>query len=245
MVDRSGTRCSVGIRHLDDLLGGGLRPGSAFLVIGPAFSGKRYLQQKALAGVVHAGWPAVVVTTRKSAPEVNGEDIIRRQEHRIGASRIQYVDAYSRQLGFQSALPHVRLVEPARLGTMVHVINGCLSEVESDPRQNRLLLVDSLTGLVAHNGMGKVYAFAEMLIGCAKAHNATIHIAVDAKAHTTQELALLRFLADNVLEMRSDENNRVLHISGVDIDEDLPWIEYRYDKDEFEIVGSTTATRIR
>ena len=59
-------RLSMGIAHLDDMLGGGLPVGYSLLVVGPSGSGKSILATQFLAEGVRVGEPGVIAAFEKS-----------------------------------------------------------------------------------------------------------------------------------------------------------------------------------
>ncbi|HEX8748265.1 MAG TPA: ATPase domain-containing protein [Pyrinomonadaceae bacterium] len=64
------TLLATGIRHLDELLGGGLESGTTTIITGPAGAGKSTLGMKLLSQSVTAGFPAVLYAFEESIQSI-------------------------------------------------------------------------------------------------------------------------------------------------------------------------------
>ena len=69
-LSRAAERVSLGIAHLDEMLGGGLPTGYSLLVVGPSGSGKTILSTQFLAEGVRRGEPGVIAAFEKSPSQL-------------------------------------------------------------------------------------------------------------------------------------------------------------------------------
>ena len=69
-LSRAAERVSLGIAHLDEMLGGGLPTGYSLLVVGPSGSGKTILSTEFLAEGVRIGEPGVIAAFEKSPSQL-------------------------------------------------------------------------------------------------------------------------------------------------------------------------------
>lgn len=189
----------TGIKHLDDLLGGGLESGTTTILTGPAGAGKSTLGMKFLTRSVATGEPAVMYAFEESV-----QSIVKRCEG-VGMPVLKMLEA--------GTLSIVRVnpmeLYPDEFLAMVR------EAVEREGR--RIVMVDSLRGYeLVMEEFGSMVANISNLVTYLNGRGATTllineveNITGDLKA---TELAL-SYVADNIILMRYAEySSRVIKI---------------------------------
>lgn len=93
-------RVSMGIRGLDDMLGGGLPAGYSLLVVGPSGSGKTILATEFLAEGVRRGEPGVIAAFEKSPSQLLNNKL----QALVKAGQIGVIDTRSLDLSIDETL---------------------------------------------------------------------------------------------------------------------------------------------
>lgn len=241
----------LGVKRLDELLGGGVPPRSTTLVLGPAYTGKHALADRfALAGA-SAGEPAVVVTTDAPAGEVHdrlaaaGDDAKVAEHEKAG--RLRYVDTYTATIGGDQDHPAARYVGgTANLNDFARVMNDVQREVLAEHEAHRVVF-DSLTTLIVDTNARTVFRFLQVLLGRTRQAGGTTLLLMEAGVHEPSEVELVKHLTDGLVETRRDEDRTLLRVEGLGLNQTPGWVEYRWsDADgSFEVTGSFGVGRVR
>lgn len=238
----------TGVRRLDDLLGGGLPPGSFSLAYGPPFTGKDVLARLFALGGPSLAMPCIVVLTDESATEASTrlEAVDPRVPDFEKRGLLHYVDAYSRAIGAAGEIhPHTEYVDgPMNLNALTVAVNGCEARIVGQHPQHRLVF-DSLSTLMTYTNPQTVFRFLQVMVGRTKKAGATGLLMLTEGMHSDAEVQTLKHLCDGVIRVRSENQKKMIHVEGLGLTDTPGWVEYHFDETSFEITGSFAAGRIR
>jgi circadian clock protein KaiC len=118
-VLRSNKRLSMGVPHLDEMLGGGLPSGYSLLVAGPSGSGKTILATAFLAEGVRLGEPGVIVAFEQTP----SQSWIHTLDDMIRAGQIGLINTRSLDLSMDEIVQH--------LTTLIHKMKATRVVIDS------------------------------------------------------------------------------------------------------------------
>lgn len=240
-------RVETGVKRLDQLLGGGLPPGSASLVYGPPFVGRDVLARVFALNGMRRGVPAVVVLTDKSASDLRRAFLAMdpRYAEFEKAGLALYVDTYSKSIGAAEEHAATEYVDsPVNLNGMSLGVNNAERRIIGGHAEHNLVF-DSVSTLIAYTNAQTAFRFLQVLIGKTRRAGATSMLLLDAGMHTEAEVQMVKHLADGVLDFKSENEKHLLHVSGLGAMEAAGWVEYKSTEKDFEITGSFAAGRIK
>lgn len=241
-------RIQTGLGRLDDLLGGGLPERSHVLLHGPPFAGKRLIGDLFLLAGLDAGEPAIVVTCNAAWGDVRERlaGLSDRFPAHEAAGLIRYVDAYSYQLsGVPPPPPSVTLVDSLQnLSDLAFAMNEAHRDVASDGRRHRVVL-DSLSTIVVQTNAQTTFRFLQTFIGRSRRSGASGLLTLEHGMHPPQEVEGFKSLHDGVIELKREDDRRLLRAQGLALYGSPGWVEYRQTAREIELVGSLAGGRVR
>lgn len=237
----------LGVRRLDEILGGGVDEGTTILAYGPAFGGHETLAERfTIEGLSH-GEPVVMILTDGSATEARRR--LAEADPKVPAYQrdglLQFVDVYSRAVGAMTDEPGTEYVEG--LGNT----NGVLVALNSIERRilknhaRHRVVIDSVSTMIVHSNVAAVFRFLQVLVGRVRAAGATPLALLEGGMHTDAEVETIKHLVQLVAEFRTDGRKQELRVTGKPLGEAVGWIEYRLRDHNLDITGPLTAGRIR
>lgn len=207
----------TGFEWLDSRLGGGFPPGHTILVIGPPLSGKRvYLRRFLYIGLASGESAVHVCTSRRYEEELQtfqkmGFDVSRY----VGEKRMVFVDLFCREAGLEC--PEVEgvmrlpsLSDLAALNSVVNEISMKMKVLNTSMR----LVVDSLSTLLAYNGIDTVYRMVHLLSGRISASGGVAALSLDSTKPDDEQVLMLSGAVDGVLEFRTLEGKSFVRYSS-------------------------------
>lgn len=240
----------TGSLRLDELLGGGLPQGSATLVYGAPFTGKRVLSRLFVAEGLHRGEPAVLVLTKEAAVDVHQGlgDLEADYTHYAEQGMVRYVDTYSHAVGAadgsQGPLYARYLDGPMDLNALSRAVNDTQHEVIRAHQEHRLVL-DSVSTLIAYANAATTFRFLQVFIGKAKRAGATMLLSMDDGMHSEAEVQMIKHLVDGVIHLKVQDAKHLVQVGGNGVTQDKGWVEYAHGERSFDVTGSFAAGRIR
>ncbi|MDB5774953.1 MAG: protein kinase [Herbaspirillum sp.] len=123
LIDQDPQRIPMGVRHLDDLLHGGLPQGHAVLVVGPSGSGKTILATAFLSEGVRHGEKGVIACFEKGTSRLRNAPLARM----VQAGDVAMVESRSLDLSVEEILDN--LIEAIRRTKAKRVVIDSLSEL--------------------------------------------------------------------------------------------------------------------
>lgn len=238
---------ATGVARLDDMLGGGLPPGSTTLVYGPPFTGKEVLAYLFLVRGLQEGIPGILVTTDASAYNLRKRlaEIDENYEKYEQEGLIHYVDTYSKSVGAADDFEYAEYVDgPVNLNAVTTAVNTAQRRFIGQHGSHRLVF-DSVSTLMAYTNAQTAFRFFQILLGKAQMAGATSLLLLQEGMHEASEVQMIKHLTEGVIETRKDEGENRLHLEGYDRAGDMGWVDYEFTRTAFEITGSFSAGRIR
>lgn len=241
------TKIEIGIKRLDDLLGGGLPPLSTTLVYGPPFLGKELFTRLYLLEGMKRGQPGVMVLTGDASSDVRQAltaiDPAFPKYEQSGLAH--FVDAYSKAIGAEDDHEFTEYVDgPTNLNAVSLAVNNAQRKIIGEHPAHRLVF-DSLSTVATYTNAQTAFRFMQVLAGKAKRAGATTLILLDAGMHADAEVQAFKHLCDGVIEVRLDGAQSMLQVIGIGVTESRGWVEYRFTDKILDVVGSFAAGRIR
>lgn len=234
-------RFPTGATRLDILLEGGLRRGDTGILHGPAFLGKGVLAAGAVRKALADGTPVVVITTRQEADRLLERLALPEKER----SLLQVIDAMGATIGCDNESDDVQIVDgPTDLNGIAAALNTAQARLQGH-HDDHLLLIDSISTLMAHNGASDVFRFLQVILGTGRRAGAHALLVLDEPMHDPRDVESLKHLSTGTIQVRDREGKQQVRIQGFDLEAHLGWIDYRSDNGGFDVIGSFAAGRIR
>ena len=240
-------KIKTGVRRLDELLDGGLPPGSTTLVYGPPFIGKEVLTRLLLFAGWRKGIPGILVLTGDASSDVRKQLAEMDPDYPEFEKKglVHFVDTYSRSIGAEDDHAYTEYVDgPVNLNAVSLAVNNAQRKIIAEHAEHRLV-VDSLSTLITYTNAQTTFRFLQVLAGKAKRAGATTMLMLDQGMHTDADVQTFKHLADGVIELRTEGPLNFLHVMGIGVTENRGWVEYRFTPTNIEITGSFAAGRIR
>lgn len=191
-----------------------LQPG-AFLLVGPAMSGKYSLMLDVLATGFESDDAGLFVTTNEDARSIF-EDV----EERTGSTpeRFRVVDCVSERQGgdTQFRTDRVEYVSsPADLtGIGISTTEQLRRFVDSGIERTRICF-DSLSTLLMYTEMETVFRFVHVLTGRVESSNALGLFSIDPTTRDASDINTLKQLFDGMIELKTSKNGIEVRVVGV------------------------------
>lgn len=239
-------RLPMGVRRLDQLLGGGIAPGSAVLVYGPPFLGKETLARRFFQTSVESGVPGVYVLTNAATADVRKELAKSPAFARAEASHLaRYVDTYSRSIGAEEAFRDAEFLDGALdLNGITLAVNKVQADLIGEHDAHAFVL-DSISTLVAYTNPATAFRFLQTLIGRTRRVGATGLFLMDQGMHADADVQMFKHLMTGVIEVRDAGGKPQMRVEGLGAPVGVGWVDYKFDAAQIEITGSFAAGRIR
>lgn len=234
-------RFPTGAVRLDLLLEGGFRRGDTSVVYGPAFLGKGNLARNSIGHSLANGVPVIMVTTRLEAARILERLDLGAKEAKL----LQIVDTVAASIGCNDVIEGVRVVDgPSDLNGVAAALNEARAQLQGH-HDDHLLVIDSLSTLMAHNTSNTVFRFLQAIIGSSRRAGAHSILTLDEPMHTAHEVEAIKHLSTGTIQVRDREGKQQVRILGFELHSHLGWIDCRATDGGFDVVGSFAAGRIR
>ncbi|MEK6975846.1 MAG: RAD55 family ATPase [Candidatus Thermoplasmatota archaeon] len=239
-------RLPTGVKRLDQLLGGGIAPGSAVLLYGPPFLGKEVLARRFFQTAVESRTPGVYVLTNAATADVR-KDLAESAAYTKAESQhlARFVDTYSRSVGADDAFRDAEFLDGALdLNGITLAVNKVQADIIADHDAHAFVL-DSISTLVAYTNPATAFRFLQTLIGRTRRVGATSLFLMDQGMHADADVQMFKHLMTGVIEVRDANGKPQMRVEGLGAPVGVGWVDYKFDKSQLEITGSFAAGRIR
>jgi KaiC/GvpD/RAD55 family RecA-like ATPase len=238
---------STGVRRLDQLLGGGLPPGSTTLLYGTPYTGKTPLLQRFFLQGPRTGAPSILLVTDTAAAEAS--EALAAAEPRLreweGAGLATYVDAYAHVVGDPLRRNGVVYVDGLeRLDGLGNALDRLSVEAARLAPLHRLA-VQSLSTLLVEAGSTAVFKFLRVLTGRLRRTGGTALLCLDAGMHPESDVHAMKHLCSGAIHLREQDDRRFLRVEGLPTAYQPGWVEYDFSSASFDLTGSFSSERIR
>lgn len=237
---------ATGVDWIDEVLGGGLAPQGAYLLLGPAFSGKQRLSREFLLHGMAGGEPAIVVTTDDTAGTVRDE-LAELDEHLADYEKeglLWFVDTYSASIGAPRNLSNTEYVDAAAdLNKVTVAVNDILQQVAPTEDKHRLVL-DSASTLATYTNAQATFRFLQVLVGRSGMAGGTQLILLESGMHEDKDVETIKHLVDGAFHFREEGGTLSIRLEGFpDVPSDR-WVDFEIDDEGLYIRGSFGEGRI-
>lgn len=247
-VQEKGAKARTGVRRLDDLLFGGLPPGSQVLVNGPAHTGKDLLGRFFLIEGLKQGQGALLVITDRTYTTVREEmqGLLPNYSELERRGLVRYIDLYSRSLGVTEAEKGVKLLSSTDknlLEQLPQAVNGFAAELKDKAGGYRFLF-ESVSTVTAYLDSGQAFRVLQPLIGRRKLDGAAGYYEIETGMHSENDLQTLEHMMDGSLNLKIDQLKTFLSVRGITDVQSRAWVGYTFSKRAFSL-GSFSLDHIR
>ena len=190
-------------------------PSGAYMLSGPAMSGKYELLMSALSAGVEDGDGILLVTTNRDAASIIGDF-----EERVGRvpTNLYIVDAVSEQQTSSGHLPPERVKHVSSPGDLTGIgiaVSEHIQQLVAAEAQRTRLGFYSLSTLLMYADIEGVFRFLHVLTGRVTSINGLGLFAIDPTTHDESTINTLKQLFDGMIEVRGDGESREVRIVGV------------------------------
>ena len=242
----SAEKVSVGIEKLDELLVGGMRPGTNALLTGPPFSGKYVLAWNFVAKSLDEGIPVVVITADRDIGEIKYEisRIYRNVEEAEASGLLRFIDVYSRVVQAKSPSKYATVIDSTtNVSSLVRAAEQIGIEVRKSYPYYRLLF-SSLNVYLAELEDKTLVKFLQQFAQRRKAESAVSLYLIEEGQSEKRPSDSVSYLFDGILEFKSDSSKNYMRVSGLGNVRSRDWVELYLNEISFDL-GSFTLEKIR
>jgi len=194
---------STGIRGFDNIIGGGMYPGSCILLVtAPVIETRIFLLEYIYKGV-KAGEPALFVTTENSPEELNAR--MKGYKFSLNGERgnlLRWIDAYSYNISKnpESTETIKRLSGTDLLGDFSVGIKSAMTDFSAISNHSRFVF-DSLSPIVINYGVKAMYKFLRQAIARLRSFNAAGFFVLGEGMHPKDVEMTIRHMMDGCMEL--------------------------------------------
>ena len=207
------SRAPFKIPNLDEKIGGGIPYSSNTLLVGPPMSGKSTLALQFIMNGVKSGDSAVFVSTNISSEEVKQNMLsfdFDPQPYEDNGS-LKFIDCYSTMLDSESSenTASIYRIQIIDLTKILIVTNEIFNQFWK--KQNPIRIVyDSISALLMYTNVQTVTRFLHVYMGKLRQRQAIAFFLVEEGMHDDQTLTTLQQLANGMIKLYSQENQRFI-----------------------------------
>jgi KaiC/GvpD/RAD55 family RecA-like ATPase len=247
-VEPASAKLRTGIRRLDDLLFGGVPPGSQVLVNGPAHTGKDVLARLFVAEGLRTGQGALWMITDRTYTTVRDEmtALLSNYPEYERRGLVRYIDLYSRSLGVTEAERGVKLLasnDKALLEQLTSAANAFAGELKDKAPTYRVVF-ESVSTITAYLDSSAMFRFLQPLIGRRKMDSAAGFYELETGMHTDSDLQTLEHMMDGSINLKVEQLKTFLSVRGLTDVQSRAWVGYTFSKKAFSL-GSFSLDHIR
>ncbi|SFM44421.1 RAD55 family ATPase [Methanolobus profundi] len=225
---------SLGIKELDDLLGG-IREGTNLMMIGPPMSRKDDLLDAIIFNSQTPDGSAIIVSTREPGERVLGwfED----NGMSLADADIGVVDCVTKTLGMAAADTDKikRASSPVDLTGIGVKISQFFEEMLVRKQKEHIhLCINSLSTILMYSNIQTVFRFLHVFTGRVKAANGFGLYVVEDEMHDAQTIATLKQLFDGMIEIKAVGDSYAMRVVGL-TSKPTPWFEYSIEGTELSL----------
>jgi len=217
MVDK----VSTGIEKLDEILGGGLLPGSIMLVIGEPGTGKTTLIRNFIREGVEKGENCVYLMTNRSLDHVitamarSGWDV----ENNPNLKFILYNGVVNKRV--KSFVGNFE--------DLIDIAYNCERLVSSFKNGSARMVIDDLSYMFLMSSKDLIFKFLNRIIQILREHEATCLMEIQKGMLDPQIVTALESLTDGTIEMKREGNKRSFRVSRIEDAEAKPdWADFSF-----------------
>ena len=242
---------STGTKRLDDLLYGGIPPGSSVLFIGPPFSGKETGILAFLAEGLRNGIPAIIITTSKSPSDLSRDfapimpDLL--ELERVGL--VRWLDATSAEYADRKSSDkfrknYVKVDGPDDLAGIIEGLDKLTSDIRSEMYESFKLGYLSLSTSISHVGDMEATKFVQAMARTIRDLNSVGMFALEKGMHSEQQIESIQHLMDGSFIIKVDKQKYYLSVVGIGEVQSRDWIEFKLTNSAL-VIGAFSLERIR
>lgn len=241
----------TGTKRLDDLLYGGLPPGSSVLFVGPPFSGKEIGILAFLAEGLKRGIPAIIVTTSKSPLDLTKDfapimpDLL--ELERIGL--VRWIDATSggHSVDKSPGMPkknYIRVDGPDDFAGIVDGLDKLTSDIRDGTYHYFKLGYLSLSTSISHVGDMEATKFIQAMARTIRDFSSAGMFALEKGMHSEQQIESIQHLMDGSFMIKIEKQKYYLSVVGIGEVQTRDWVEFKITNSAL-VIGAFSLERIR
>ena len=229
---------TIGIKELDEAIGGGIKKGSNLMLIGPPMSGKEViLHLIAYHGAVNNENAIITVTTRESAAHIL--EWYKENKLNLPLSKIAIVDCVTKTLGGEAVEnENIKIASsPVDLTGIGVKISQFFEDFFMKKNVQKIQLhINSLSTILMYSNIQTVFRFLHVFTGRIKAAGALGIYVIESGMHDEQAIATLKQLFDGMIEIKIENAKNFLRVTGLS-SKPTPWFEYELEGANLKILG--------
>lgn len=220
---------TIGIKELDDALGG-IRKGSNIMLIGPPMSGKEAILYNIMYhGAAKSGNAVITVTTRESGTHIM--EWFQENKLTLPLARIGIVDCVTKTLGVAAVeSENIKIASsPVDLTGIGVKISQFFEEFYMKKNTRKIQLhINSLSTILMYSNIQTVFRFLHVFTGRIKAAGALGIYAIESGMHEEQAIITLKQLFDGIIEIKSENDRNFIRVAGI-TPKPTQWFEYEIE----------------
>lgn len=214
-------KVSTGVEKLDEILGGGLLPGSIILVIGEPGTGKTTLVRNFVREGVEKGEDCIFLMTNRSLDHVlkilasSGWNV----EDKPNLKFITYNGVATKRI--KSFVGNFE--------DLIDVAYNCERLISSFEHGSARMAIDDLSYMFLMNSKDLIFKFLNRITQILREHEATCMMEMQKGMLDPQIVTALESLTDGTIEMKREGNKRSFRVSRMEDTEVKPnWVDFLF-----------------
>jgi len=244
------SRIGTGTKRLDDLLMGGLPPGSNALFVGPPYTGKEVGILAFLAEGLKRGIPAIIVTTSKTPNDIVKDfapilPTLLEVEH-LGL--VRWIDATSgeaqkdQQQGQRKNYAKVDGADD--FPGIIEAVEKYTDDIRHGHYPYFKLGYLSLSTSISHTDESESTKFIQAITRSVKDLGSSAIFAIEKGMHTEQQIETIQHLTDGAIMIKLEKQKTYLSVLGIGEVQSRDWIEFKHTSAGL-MIGAFSLERIR
>jgi KaiC/GvpD/RAD55 family RecA-like ATPase len=242
-------KIGTGTKRLDDLLMGGLTPGSSVLFVGPPYTGKEVGILAFLADGLKKGIPAIVITTSKTPNDLVKDfapilPTLLEVEH-LGL--VRWIDATAGMAQNNTAsdrMNYIKVEGPDDFPGIIEAVDKMTDDVRQGHYPCFKMGYLSLSTSISHTDEMEATKFVQAVTRNVRDLNSSAIFALERGMHSEQQIESIQHLVDGAIMIKLDKQKTYLSILGVGEVQSRDWIEFKHTSAGL-VIGAFSLERIR
>jgi len=244
------SRIGTGTKRLDDLLMGGLPPGSSVLFVGPPYTGKEVGILAFLAEGLKRGVPAIIITTSKTPNDLVKDfapilPTLLEVEH-LGL--VRWIDATAgearKDQQANQRSNYTKVDGPDDFPGIIEAIEKLTDDIRHGHYPYFKLGYLSLSTSISHTDEMESTKFIQAVTRSVKDLGSSAIFALEKGMHSEQQIESIQHLTDGAMMIKLEKQKTYLSVLGIGDVQSRDWVEFKHTSAGL-IIGAFSLERIR
>ena len=228
-------REETGIEGLDEEIGGGFPKNSTVILLGPPGVGKTTFINQFMNAGLEKGQGGIYISLDDSPDELKeSASNMGWKFDNYSQDDVIFIDGYSWRLGGGEESGKFTIEGPSDLNQMNMTLSDAFRELSKEEKR---VVLDSVSTLILYTNPSSSVKFLQVVCAKSKAVNGTTLLSVEEGVHDQKTVTTLNYVADAVIELKLEDNDRYMRISRMaKTSHSRDWMQFKITDNGIEMV---------